>query len=679
MKKLAVTFALAGTSTLAARAGAVDLRSSEALLAMTQHVLSQCSGTTTLAGIRSTSTSAEQAMQSGAQLIAPMSRMLAAPATCAHATPSEAEGRVVALEGVLATTGAGNACGGLAAAGTIAVTEHNGVPGLQCTDCLSDSYTLTDWRDALRIIYAGMEHGDVALSDRDCNSDLRHSLAAQWQSLFAGGCSGGACSALRHAFRAAETLGSTEVMLQILGLPEAGANGGASSFCNVRQLADTWPSPYPLLPRTAPYFPEFQDQDPVRRTCAGTNNSSVVAGSPPADLPAEQVCGADGTLGLVLPIHAPVPSVDAPDPYAVNPCTRGLFIRSEAPTKPTGLPLNCPNGDIAIGVDPPRCWAPVDVVGNANCLNGKNNVPIVINDPSVGSTNIDGRVYNQHLRKPNGSYQRMPRPSTGANPTITNNAQIVGAFHRLHATRSLISPPSSDANSCRDTGNPAAQPACLSKASDCSIATSDFSAGDTVAGVTQLSVDGVVPTLANVRAQVTAPATAYPLATRLYLSSMVGFDSVSLDSLAQDKLADCFVQPMLDNAATASGLIPLGSAAVCEDFDERQCGPLLNKNACKHGFNICPAFTAWAVSPTTTSVGGTINATSAANDPSDPVTYLWTRIVPGEPAPGTTDGFANPNVANTTYTCSSAGSHTLRVTAYDGACAVFKEFSISCL
>jgi hypothetical protein len=152
---------------------------------------------------------------------------------------------------------------------------------------------------------------------------------------------------------------------------------------------------------------------------------------------------------------------------------------------------------------------------------------------------------------------------------------------------------------------------------------------------------------------------------------MVGFDSVSGVSAAQDALADCFAQPLLDSVASANGLIPLQQAPVCVDFDERACGAQLNRDACKHGINLCPTLDAWGASPLQTSVGGIINVNASGSDATDPqITYLWTADA---------GSFANPNVAATTYTCTVAGPHTLRITVWDGQCADFEDINVNCV
>src|SRR6185369_9819161 len=46
----------------------------------------------------------------------------------------------------------------------------------------------------------------------------------------------------------------------------------------------------------SPYLTEYMDEDPIRRKCIGRGNNAN------APLPFEQVCAADGTLGVVLPI-----------------------------------------------------------------------------------------------------------------------------------------------------------------------------------------------------------------------------------------------------------------------------------------------------------------------------------------------------------------------------------------
>jgi len=212
-------------------------------------------------------------------------------------------------------------------------------------------------------------------------------------------------------------------------------------------------------------FPEFQDQDPVRRRCVGNNTTSAV-------LPNEQVCAADGKLGVVLPINPP-PLLNLAEFYPTTPCDSGDFAYGPGVQRPNGIAVRCPNGDEPIGA-PPECRLPVRRVPVSfersvfyNCLNrggswslvagvlqfSPGGAPAVTDGETPGETvgrpDIDGRAYNLILRNEAGQPRTIGRPDASSigNPLI--QAPIVGAFYRIHSTRSLLLPPNSGTAICQ--------------------------------------------------------------------------------------------------------------------------------------------------------------------------------------------------------------------------------------
>ena len=212
-----------------------------------------------------------------------------------------------AVEALRSSQGPFAGCGALSNDNTVAVTDTNGVAGLQCPGCSGSNYTLVSDTDSLRVLYAGLHHNGAV----DCNSDVRRKLANDAGTLFES-CS--VTSAARHLYRAGA---ATESSLRIeLGL-------GSAAFCNGT---------------------EKQDHDPIRRACDNK----------------DEVCEKDGTLGLVLPIV--VPALEATGlRYGTEHCGNGSM--EWFPVGPTG---SCPNdGTVWEG----KCALPTDEQYIPGCLN----------------------------------------------------------------------------------------------------------------------------------------------------------------------------------------------------------------------------------------------------------------------------------------------------------------------
>jgi hypothetical protein len=633
---------------------ALDLVGSEELGQLTQQVISNCSSAGGLTAKGGGNEAGELAML-GSQQIAPLSSRFLERTTCDGPDPEEADGLLLALDAVVAVVDSDSSqgsCSALGSSASIAVSERNGVPGLQCPGCVDGSYTLGGFRDLLRIVYAGLpEAAGADMAQRDCNSDLRHSIAAGYLALFEG-CAGASCSELRHAFRPGESADSSEVLLSLLGLPPS----LSAPFCN----ADgTQANP--------PYAPDYQDKDPIRRPCAGTGNlpgppTGTLGGSPSVEA-TEQVCSASGDLGLVLPISPPKQrSPEAPTPYPSGYCAKGKFKFAPAAKQATDSSVfppkprfeRCPNGDLSVLGG--QCLVPTALDGSALCINGKNNAPSFRFDAGAPAV-VDGRVYNLHLR----------RDSTGNYATDSQNRQVVGAFHRLHATRSLNS--SAATGTCSDADGAKAI-GCLAQASPCSLGMAAKRAGQYI-GTKNLALGGIEPSAQNVQRLLTEPADplTYPLSLKMYAASMRGMDKIT--ELSQWSLGQCFEnQGKVESAATVTGYVPLGVPPVCVDFDERQCGALFNSDACTDGVNVCPNFGVFSVAPLQTNVGGQIGVAATASDPDGGfVLFLWT-------APAGT--FANPEASSTTYSCTALGTHTITLLINDGSCTKEKTVQVTC-
>lgn len=514
----------------------VALRGSDTLEDLTKQVLAQCPGASS-AGITylgGGSSAGEDALRTGAQTVSPMSRFLQSQRTCAVAGgAARAEGLVVALDGLAITADEESAagCGGVAfsTSKSVAVSDSNGVAGLQCPGCAGATYNIADHRDVLRIIFAGV-HKD---GSKDCNSDVRHSLANQWGALFEGTCTnGGACITLKHAWRRADLSGTTDTFLAQLGLPAITTN----PFCNGHGVT---------LP--AGETADFLDADPVRRPCEGTGEAA--AG------PGEQACGRDGRLGLVLPVFVPENATVA-EAYPTAPCSPGVFRFMAGPA----FPAKCPNGTTPILG---KCFTPVQLRAdgsvNAACINRRNSCPI-FTPPGT-----DCRAYNLFLRRENDAQGTIRRDAA--------NRQLIGSFYRIHSTTAV------GGTTCQE-GTATNQIGCLSQSSPCSWGFAGRE-GSERPGATALFVRGIEPSIARIQNLVTTPTDAsddYPLSRKLYINAMAGFENVAGGEL---ELARCFANNGLTpGIASALGFVQVPGGARCEDFDERQCGAASNVDAC---------------------------------------------------------------------------------------------------
>jgi hypothetical protein len=643
------TFLALAAGTTGVSAADFFMRGSDTLKLITENVVSTCPGVPGVTGDQivyngTGSGNGENDLRDGIARIAPMSRALGA-GVCTFGDPdnaSEAEGIAFALDGLSVVADADDV-------GTCNTADGDcnrltgGTTGLAYSRTITDgttSYTYgagaigaaNAWRDVLRVVYAGMEQGDGnTIANRDCNGAVRRLIVNNWGNLFENsGCTAGNCTQLRHAFRRDEESGTTDVFVSLLNLPSfvfAPAASQRSPFCNARTTATNGTEP--AAPNSPPYHMEFQDNDPIRRTCLGTFNLPLTAGAePPPDCTTpfspnvpgkcavysgtEQVCNKDGTLGIVLPINPP-PSTSATstNPYSLsNPadptsapkvCSRGKFIFGQAPGKasagtPSGPSDYCPNGDTPFFVN--RCFVPAATDNDSNCLNGRNNLPAFEFNSTLANA-IDGRVYNLTLRNtPGGDIARIKRPNATTLGGAPLEAQIIGAFYRLHVSRSGRSVAHDGASSnpvpaavfenCREE-NATKQIGCLVTRNQCSIGYAGREAADATFGSVSVQVDAVPPTDECVRNLITNPGQKYQIARKLYLNTAQGFENIdSVDDagdadnndVRQYRMAGCFAdRAFIEPLVTAHGFIPLSGPGApmspfCEEFaQETTCNP----------------------------------------------------------------------------------------------------------
>ncbi len=645
----------------AAGVSALDLKGSDTLKELSQDLFGNnapfaqdCGGTgNTPAGsinyIGSGSGNGQSAVLGSAptQQIAPMSRGFN-NGVCTATDVTHAEGVVFALDGLSVLANNGN-FGSTACNGTISAScVQDPTTGLALAKTVAlpggGSYTFTDWRDVLRVLYAGMSTpADANLADRNCGSAVRQALAANWSLLFQGACPSGNCPAgVKHAFRRNEESGTTDVFVTLLQLPTASQGGNLTSFCNVATkgsgtfvaatgvftppvAADTNSGPMPTPPAgfgatpvpTAiggvdgaryfgPTFTDFQDGDVIRRPCDGNGLVSNTAG--------EDVCSARGDLGLVLPIwDAPVVN-SGESAFPAAQCSAGLFAVFSNELKVnhcSNFPScfdACPNG-VKEGVDSNsllsagNCAYPVrPTVTSATdprCLNTKANK---LNAELAATTpnNVDGRVYNLHLWSEDltspGTFvhAKAPRASGQNSPVLpTVQVSMVGAYYRIHQSHTLATVAGSPAF-CQQ-GSATDQIGCLVQASPCSIGYAGREGANVavngVQGAISLKNNGIDPQTQCVRNLIAStffPAVGgtYPIARRLFLNTMKGFDQVTGD---ENKAAVCFQnRNITDPIATARGFITLsptaaGRPSYCFDFNEQAiCTASANVDQCKN-------------------------------------------------------------------------------------------------
>jgi ABC-type phosphate transport system substrate-binding protein len=604
---------------------------------------------------------------SSTQLIAPMSRAMGS-AVCTGPTAAQragAEGLVVALDG-LAIIGNQDNVGaeGIDYPGTAGNTSNQWRSVLRLIytgmdisagnnvflrDCNSQARKdiVNNWDNVF--------HGTVT-SCTDSHPSVPGSGAAGYDQSNAIVEPG-----VRHAFRRDDESGTTDVFLGQLSLSGVNFAQGAPSgsntvqtavyralagspFCNNKRPEDKW-APVTLAANStlgfnasqipemtnvgvptgagtglgfstqlkgsanaknmAPYLTEYTDQDPIRRKCVGRGNNANAA------LPFEQVCSADGTLGVVLPITVPAELTTA-ERYPTLPCEPGKgFFLAPALQRPTTDPLRCPNGD---ATQDGQCLLPVRTDATQpngvafDCINPPGNVPQAVFDSdgdgsqfpdapgTDGRTDIDGRVYNLVLRKPSGEIRTVLRNDPSKVGTF--QTPVAAAYYRIHTTRSLLLPPNHTAKTCAVNDDATDQIGCLALASPCSIGYAGRGGVTTNPGTVAALVNGVAPTDTNIRALVLGTTPVYPIARKLYLNTLQGFDILHDSSAtvpgtdAEEEMAKCYAtlpfNGTINLQSPAIGFVNLPPATgsstpkpLCEDFNgSTVCSDASNTDAC---------------------------------------------------------------------------------------------------
>jgi NHL repeat len=694
-----VAFLLAGAGAVAVAALSNNTMLGSDALKATPGLLSLCGG-----GINYTgggSVLGEKALiASTSQTVAPMSRFLES-AACSAADPSKAEGIAFAADGlsIVVSRVHRTACDPTSSAPPAASCTSSGPSGLKSSGTLVPStYVLgansavtqvTGWRDVLRLMFLGLPNTAGKDPDgttvagralRDCGSAARQALVNNWGNLFENGCtgSGGSCTQLNHVFRPDSFSGAADVLRELI-------DAKLFPFCNQRFAGDTTPVEYPTtLSSGAPIFEEeYQDFDPIRRTCVGGGSGDGGSLPQPIDnsdgtqtqpdfppFPAEQVCSPKGALGLVLPIRPPVFNGETvADAYPTKPCVKGTLAFGAAPVLPgTTSSTLCPNGDVTLGQSATdynpatgviansshSCLIPVAADGDPRCINGRNNFVSPL-DPPLGvipASLRDGRVYNLHVRTQAGSYRSDLQVGSARN--------IVGDFSRIHATRTLIAaapicPGVGSDGRCCEQLTATEQIRCLTQADPCSFG---LTAG--TGSAFQLQTSGPAPesdfaaSINDIQnEQPCVVGGSYPLSRKMYLNTMIGFENVTGE---ERDFAACLAG--LGNNALVSpllqlGLFPLPTGPVCQDFPQETCpGGAPASDACANnladGFPFLP--------PVNKCAGlSADDGNSCTSDTCDPPT-------------GAINHFSNPGAVCVAASCATGTQKSAGQCSSTGAC-----------
>ena len=646
---VATTLAAGAVAATVAAALPSPYQGSDTLFNVTTQAIAAAGLTPTGAYVGGGSGNGQSAMVGGTQVTAPMSRMMNSGASLctstAHAPsgPVNAQAIVIGLDAVdlLSSSQAG-------ASATCNGTADNSGTGLAYSNATNG---ISTWKDALALVYGGK---NLATGVVDCNQTARQTLVQNWSNLMQNGCangaavcgdaahlaSGGGTSApLWHAFRRDDASGTSDVFAAVLGLSpstsSAANNGfGTSPYCNAlnwdtssanancalgankqftgpggvldpvandgvhrRPPPGTWgDNPDPTAGALgADVLPtSFQDNDPIRRTCiGGTTNNAARAG--------EEVCNINGTLGLVIPIPASdfIPKENAGlVQYPTNACT-GAFVAGKPPSvftcaiRGTGTKHSgeCPNGDALQGN---ACQVPIDSNhGSSQCVATKATVAAFA---SRAVNTADGRAFNLHMRDgsaTDGSVGYVQQHITTATSVLS--LDFVGGYSRIHEVEAAVA----GLSGCQLV-DATDQIGCLAQADPCSIGY----AGDTsrtwgarhpggavASNVDAMRVNQVSPTATTV--QLLGKAGEYPLARKLYFSSLIGFAAVATSAFPDELALGKFeaVASNINPILTQNGFFTLGSQSpmgadtpFCEDFNQTGvCGATAfptNDNAC---------------------------------------------------------------------------------------------------
>lgn len=454
----------------------------------------------------------------GSQSTAPMSR----PLRCTRLSGGDlnsvngtAQGALVGLDGVVQVYGkySGNTAAVLPQL-TLAYSAYASGTDAALPPPYSASYGQA--AGILRVLYFGRNANNTT----DCNSAARNNLAANANLLFEG--AGGPTGQLRHLFRRDDSSGTTDVFKTLSGF------GGA--FCNGTAT---------------------QDNDPIRRNCASN----------------EDVCQANGTLGLLLPIAVPADNTANPYSPGAVPTPANAAVGTTAANCGTP-PTRCATGNFAYGSYPGlsacpdgatrlggQCRIPRSSTNGWQCINTGNN------RPSGSASAFDARVFNLVTR------------NDGTGVPIVNS---LTSFFRLHETRAF------HGCGCKDTDS-TTQIGCLVSASDSALGYAgressqpNLNYAAALVNYSNPAAGGVLASDATIR-DVLGGAPTYPYARKLYVNAVVPFANLTGDfGTLRDRVLN---KSLIDPIATAVNFVTdnRGSSVALETMR----GPAGGGNICQ--------------------------------------------------------------------------------------------------
>jgi hypothetical protein len=611
---IAATFLVlaSGAAAVGAKSNVPHLRGTQAMFDLINGVLHGIPATGSLppfAGCPNTATlfweganNGAAGLRDGSQEIAPLRGPLTPAIVCGPGLPAgmpaqgqQAEQIVVVLQSsVLAAnpaTGPNMSCGGVAYDGTGGA--H--LTPATCTEagCVAGTYTPADERDFLRVLYFGV-HGGAGTTTRNCSSDVRRALVASYRNLFQkqGPCTAGVCAGkkLKHAYRPGDAAADTDIFAAAVGLDQRfggynrPAHKGAqqsNGFCNA---GDVGPDHTiqgiglgfddSVSPPTGPNWDvvvgdgDFADLDPIRTPCED----------------GDEVCGADGTNGLVQVIAPPAVSVELN--YPLDLCDAGSVDLPPNSGPYVGYFGRCgdgspsPVGGCVIGYKACSPQSPCHQPGGALLTSGRSYLCMQQSFPgSQGLCWLNAPQNGQECRGANNWMRNVDGTlviDSSINPA--NPRQALGAFFRKH----INTPGTGGTGTCREP-SAGLQIGCLvGQAEPCSIG---IAGREVLTGsaAEPLAIKNVVPSKPKIQNAVSADdatyATRYLLTAKLSIASIVGFGSdfnVPIDNTGNGvsgeelNLVKCLVDPARQPYyESVYGFIALpGNAPYCEDFPE---------------------------------------------------------------------------------------------------------------
>lgn len=545
------------------------------------------------------------------------------------ADPTATEALLVGIDGVAITANSTNSCSSSAATGFGASTAfqvfNDGLSGTPatCPGCdASGNYTFgasgsakysgQPSFDALAVLYFGLTHDGTY----DCASPVRKTLIKNWNNLFAGGCSAGKgnCpNGLTHAWRRSDLSGTTDAFVSVLNPPNdsAGNKVGIGTLSTVPTAFQSQKAnPFCNAPDHNVNPPvksfagsgDFSDLDPVRTNCAAPETTVPppvdASGNPTLSTNTDDVCEAfknfatsqkvvGGDVGVVTTILVPDEvTQNKAEWYPSTPCSGSCTLVQVAKNLPAGF--LCPNGLKPYATS---CFMPY--AGSASnpdprCVSGPNNSC----PDTVGKR--DGRTYNlvtivAGSEIQNSTIKKIALDYAGGPYQFALDANVRllnGSFYRMRSVNGAdptnATTPPTGTGICQENDD-TSQIGCLVDSDKCSVGFAgrksassfpDTPGPGSLSPLKALAVNGVPPftpgsdpdlAVKNLLSPAgTTPL--YPLARRLYVSTLYGFDGLQG---GEAELAKCYGNSTTTaNYITNEGFVADPNGVECLDYPE---------------------------------------------------------------------------------------------------------------